>query len=97
MSNRHNETDLKAAIKAMLDHYKLKSKYQQTRIKQLWPALMGPAIKQYTTDLRISRRVLYVSISSAALKQELSMGTEKIRRLLNEELGEEYLESVVIR
>jgi hypothetical protein len=95
--SKHNEIDLKTAIKAMLDHYKLKGKYQQTRIKQLWPALMGPSIKQYTTDLRISRKVLYVSIHSAALKQELSMGTEKIRVMLNEELGEEYLEKVVIR
>lgn len=95
--SKHNEIDLKTAIKAMLDHYKLKGKYQQTRIKQLWPTLMGPSIKQYTTDLRISRKVLYVSIHSAALKQELSMGTEKIRVMLNEELGEEYLEKVVIR
>lgn len=93
----YNQTDLKAAIKAMLDHYKLKGKYQQTRIKQLWPELMGPSITQYTTDLRITRNVLYVNIRSAALKQELSMGTEKIRKMLNEELGEEYLKQVVIR
>lgn len=93
----YNQTDLKAAIKAMLDHYKLKGKYQQTRIKQLWPALMGASIAQYTTDLRITRNVLYVNIRSAALKQELSMGTEKICKLLNEELGEEYLKKVVIR
>lgn len=93
----HNQTDLKAAIKAMLDYYKLKGRYQQTRIKQLWPVLMGPSITQYTTDLRISHNILFVTIRSAALKQELSMGTEKICRLLNEELGEDYLKEVVIR
>lgn len=95
--SKHNQTSLKDAIKAMMDYYKLKGKYQQTRIKQLWSALMGPAIAQYTTDLKVYRRTLYVQLSSAPLKQELSMGTEKIRNMINEELGEEYLEAVVIR
>ena len=93
----YNQTKLKDAIKAMLDYYKLKGKYQQTRIKQLWTSLMGPAISQYTTDLKVYRRKLYVQLSSAPLKQELSMGTEKIRAMINEELGEDYLEEVIIR
>ncbi|MEL6659955.1 MAG: DUF721 domain-containing protein [Bacteroidota bacterium] len=93
----HNQTKLKDAIKAMLDYYKLKGKYQQTRIKQLWGELMGPAISQYTTDIKVYRKKLYVQLSSAPLKQELSMGTEKIRLMLNDELGEDYLEEVIIR
>ena len=97
MSNNYNQTNLKDAIKAMLDHYKLQGKYQQTRIKQLWPELMGPSIMQYTTDIQIVRKVLFVSLSSAPLKQELSMGKEKIKKIINEELGEEYLLEVVIR
>lgn len=93
----HNQTKLKEAIKAMLDYYKLKGKYQQTRIKQLWSSLMGPAISQYTTDLKVVRKKLYVQLSSAPLKQELSMGTEKIKDMINEELGEDYLLEVIIR
>ncbi|MEL7222822.1 MAG: DUF721 domain-containing protein [Bacteroidota bacterium] len=95
--SKHNETNLKTAIKAMLDHYKLQGRYQQTRLKQLWPAIMGPSIAQYTTDIKIYRHVFYVTISSAPLKQELSMGKEKIKKMLNEELGEDYLKEVVIR
>ena len=97
MSNRHNETDLKTAIKAMLDYYKLQGRYQQTKLKQIWPALMGPSIAQYTTDIKIYRNVFYVTLSSAPLRQELSMGKEKIKNLLNEELGEDYLKEIVIR
>lgn len=95
--SKHNETNLKAAIRAMLDHYKLQGRYQQTRLKQLWPTIMGPSIAQYTTDIKIYRNVFYVSISSAPLKQELSMGKDKIKKMLNEELGEDYVKDVVIR
>jgi len=95
---KYNQTDLKTALEAMLQHYKLKGRYQQTRIKQLWPELMGPSIAQYTAELSISRsRVLYVRLTSAPLKQELSMGTEKICKMLNERLGEALLTKVVIK
>lgn len=97
MSKRHKETNLKDALVAMLDHYKLKHKYQQARIREMWPDLMGPAIAKYTTELRVYRQKLYVSISSAPLRQELSMGTEKLKELLNEALGEDYLQGVVVR
>ena len=63
----------------------------------MWPELMGPAIAKYTTEVRVYRRKLYVSISSAPLRQELSMGTEKIKDLINDTLGEEYLEGVIVR
>ncbi|MCB0635568.1 MAG: DUF721 domain-containing protein [Lewinella sp.] len=97
MSDQHHQSDLKKALEAMLDHYKLRGKYTQARVRQLWPKLMGPAINKYTTEVKVYRKNLYVTLSSAALRQELSMGTERIRDLINEELGEEYLEKVVIR
>ena len=92
-----NQTNLGDALKAMLESYKLKGRYQQSRIRSLWPKLMGPAIAQYTLELRLHRKTLHVHLASAPLKHELSMGTDKIARLLNEELGEEVVEKVVIR
>lgn len=97
MSNKHNEVKLKDALKGMLDFYKLKGKYQQTRIKQLWPQLMGPAVAKYTTQISVYKKTLFVTISSAPLRQELSMGCDKIKNMLNENLEEEYLEKIVIR
>ena len=97
MSNKHNETNLKDALKAMLDFYKLKGKYQQSRLRQLWPELMGAAVAKYTTEMRIYKHTLFVTISSASLRQELSMGCDKIKDIMNEGLGEEYLKKVVIR
>lgn len=97
MSKGGDEIQLKDALKAMLDHYRLKGKYQQSRLRSLWPKLMGPSIDLYTTEVKVYRKTLYVRISSAALRQELSMGTEKIKKMMNEELGENYIENVVIR
>jgi hypothetical protein len=40
---------------------------------------------------------LYLTILSAPLKHELSYAKDKIRDLINEELGESYIQDVVIR
>lgn len=81
----------------MVDTYKLRSKLNQAKIKSMWVDLMGPSINRYTTDVKIRAKKLYVTIQSATLRQELSMGKEKIRKLINEELGEEYIQEVIIR
>lgn len=92
-----NENTLKQALEAMLREYRLKPGYELARIRQLWPQLFGRTIAQQTTDLRIFKRKLYVSVQSAALRQELSMGRKQLCRRINKELGEDYLEEVVIR
>ena len=98
MSDKHNnEMTLKEALKAMIDHYRLKGKLNQNRIKSLWAQLMGPSIAGYTKEIRLQRNKLYLTIESAPLRQELSYGKDKIRKMLNEELGEEYIEEVIIR
>lgn len=94
--SKHNEKTLKEALHAMIEQYRLKGKLNQTRIRSLWEELMGPSIARYTREIRMGRKKLYIRLDSAPLKQELSMGKEKIRHMLNEALGEEYIQEVVI-
>lgn len=92
-----NQSSLKEVLKEMVETYRLKNRLNQTKIQSLWANMMGAPIARYTKDLKIRRNKLYVSIESASLRQELSFGKEKIKRILNEELGEEIIEEVVIR
>ena len=63
----------------------------------LWPELMGQTIANYTTEIVVRRQILYLTITSSSLKQELTYGKDKIIELINEELEEEYLKDVIIR
>ena len=92
-----NEQSLKEVLQEMVEFYKLKSKLNQTKVRQLWQQMMGNVVSNYTTDIKLRRKKLYLSISSAPLREELSFGKEKILKMLNEELGGEYIEDVIIR
>ena len=88
------QTDLatKLISKPLMD-----SRLTQTKIISLWTSIMGPTISRYTRDIKVTRKgKLLLTIESASLRQELSMGKDKIKKVLNEELGEEYIKEVVI-
>lgn len=93
----HNELSLKEALRAMIEHYRLKGKLNQNRIQSLWEKLMGPSISGYTREIKLHRNKLFITIESAALRQELSYGKDKIKKILNEELGEDFIQDVIIR
>lgn len=92
-----NEQSIKDILTEMVDYYRLRSRLTQTQVEQIWARTMGPAIANYTRDIKVRNKKLFVSIESAPLRQELAMGREKILKILNEELGENRVEEVIIR
>lgn len=92
-----NEQSLKDVLKDLVETYRLKSKLNQTRINSIWEQLMGKSISNYTKEIKVRKNKLYLTIESASLRQELSFGKDKIRQMLNEELGEEFIQEVIIR
>lgn len=94
---KKNDLSLQEAMQDMLQEFRLKPRYDETRVKMLWEKLMGKTIATYTSAVSVRKNVLYLTILSAPLKHELSYAKEKIKNLLNEEMGEEYIKEVVIR
>jgi hypothetical protein len=71
--------------------------YILNRIKVWWKLSMGHTIHSYTKSIYIHKQILYIQITSAPLRQELSMSTAKILEKLQKELGVEYIIKVVIK
>jgi predicted nucleic acid-binding Zn ribbon protein len=92
-----NDQSLKEVLQQMMELYRWKGKLHQSRIRSLWEKKMGTTINQYTREIKVVRKKLYLTIDSAPLKQELSMSKEKIRAMVNEAIGEDYVEDVIIR
>ena len=80
----------------MVSDLKLKSKLDESRIRELWATVMGKPIAKYTTKVSLSKSKLYVQVNSAALKTELNYSREKIIEVLNKELDEAVIKDVII-
>jgi len=94
---KHNDQKINEVLGDMVDRFKLKPKLNQVKIREVWTEMMGPSITRYTKKITLRRNKLYVTIESSPLRQELTFGKEKLLDLLNEQLGEEYIEEIVIR
>ena len=91
-----NDQPLSEVLQQMVHVFRLKPNLYKTKIENLWAERMGKSIATYTRDIKIKDNVLFVTIESASLRNELHFGREKIRAMFNEELGEDFLKEVVI-
>ena len=76
---------------------KLEKGLDKVNAQKAWENIMGNGVNSYTREVRLERGILYVSLSSAVLREELSHGKSKIVSMLNEALGKDLVQKVVLR
>lgn len=84
-------------IDLVLKEEHLDGKLNEQRALAVWPEIVGQGINRYTTDRRISRGVLTVSLSSAALRNELMMYRSDLVSRINEAVGTQVITDIVFR
>jgi predicted nucleic acid-binding Zn ribbon protein len=62
-----------------------------------WEKIAGTMISNHTTKLYVNGGKLYLYIDSPALKQELNYQRTKLVELVNQFVGSDFIEEVVLR
>ena len=70
---RINSKSITDVVYQYLRESGLETPLNEFRLVSAWNSIMGNTVSRYTTDLRIYNQTLYVTLSSAALKNELMM------------------------
>ncbi|MDR1370852.1 MAG: DUF721 domain-containing protein [Dysgonamonadaceae bacterium] len=95
---RTNTQTIKEAIDLFLEeNLTLTDKLAELRLINSWGKILGILAERYTTNIYIHKKILYVGLSSAALKNELMMCREKLISQLNEEAGKEVIIDIVFK
>lgn len=88
-------------LSQILDQFKgkkhVKRGIDEAQLKESWNNTMGKYICKYTDKIYYSNSVLYVKLSSAPLRQELSANAQKIKEKLNNDIGRDIIARVVLR
>ena len=88
---------LGSAIQQFLNQSRIKGDIQAMQIEDIWESIMGKTIARYTDKLQIFGDKLIITTQVAPLKQELIYQKEKIIQLVNEKLGRQTIQEVVIQ
>lgn len=92
-----NESSIGDVLKQFIETNKLQSGMDKIDVQQAWKSLMGNGVNSYTKEVVLKGSTLYVSLTSAVLRQELSYGKDKIIKMINEEIGKEVVQEVMLR
>ena len=98
MPKRQNEhMNMGSALREFIKENRLQKGIDKVEAKDAWTRLMGNGVNNYTQQVELKGDILYVSLTSSVLREELSYGTSKIIQMLNEELGRELIKKIVLR
>jgi hypothetical protein len=92
-----NESSIGDVLKAFIETNKLQAGMDKIDVQQAWKSLMGNGVNSYTKEVVLKGTTLYVALTSAVLREELSYGKQKIIKMINDELGKEVVKEVVLR
>ena len=95
---RHNEHNkLSDLLKDFVKDNHLEKGLDKVNVRDAWEQLMGSGVNNYTTDVQLKGNTLHVQLTSSVLREELSYGKDKIISMLNEALGKELINKIVLR
>ena len=92
-----NDSPVGDILKEIIEANKLQPGIDQVGVREAWQNLMGNGVNSYTRNIALKGHTLYVELTSAVLREELSYGKEKIINMINTELGREVIKEVVLR
>lgn len=95
MKTKKNQVNLGEALKLFFQENGLEERVLQSLAIDAWHAQMGDFMKQFTTELYVKKKVLYVRLNSPAFKSELSYGKSKILTHIHEYMDSDYIKDVV--
>lgn len=97
MGRYKEEQKLSEILNQFKNNKKIKKGINETLLKDCWHTTMGKYIEKYTEKVYYADGVLYVKLTSAALRQELSASSGQIKDKLNTAMGQDLIHRVVLR
>jgi hypothetical protein len=92
-----NENTISEVLQQFIQKNNLESGLDKVDVEQAWKNIMGNGVNNYTQETILKGSTLYVKLTSAVLRDELSYGKQKIITMLNEELRKDIVKDLILR
>jgi len=94
---KKNTELLSDVIRQVLKEQHLDAPLYEKRLIDAWPLVLGSNIMQYTSDLTIKNKVLFVRLTSSVLRHDLFMSRDEIKKSLNKHVGTDVIVDIIFR
>lgn len=88
---------LGTVLNQMLREEGLETPYNEWRLVEAWPEVVGAGIARYTQSAEIRNRTLFVRLSSSVVRHELMAGRKSLTQRLNEHVGAQVIDNIIFQ
>lgn len=92
---RKHEEQIGDIIRQFMRDEGIETPYNEFRLIQAWPEVVGPAVERCTGKLFIKNSVLYVQLNSSVIRHELFIGRKQLAQRLNNHIGAQVITNIV--
>ena len=92
-----DETDQSDLLEEFFARPYVAAKVAEGRLPDTWREVVGDAVANLTTDLRLENRILYVRLQSSVVRQELFYQREALRDRINEVSKVRLVNAVIVK
>jgi len=96
MSKRGEIKNISKVLKDVISQKHFRVGIDNLRVQEAWVKAMGENIQKYVYTVKYKKGILYIKLKSSVLKEELIFEKNKVIKLINEELGKEYVKELVL-
>lgn len=86
---------LGTVLNQLLREEGLETPYNEWRLVEAWPEVVGEGIARFTRSAEIRNRTLYVRLTSSVVRHELMAGRKSLTYRLNEHVGAQVIDNIV--
>jgi len=97
MAKRENDSfSIQDLMQSFIKENNLTKGMHKIKVEETWAKMMGPGIATHTTSVKLQNKTLIIQLNSSVLREELSYGKDKIIKMMNEELGDEFVTKLML-
>lgn len=75
----------------------LEQKFKEHEVCQIWPEVVGQMISSRTKSVNVIDGKLFVTFTSAVVRNEILMVKEGLIKALNDRVGKEVIKEIIIK
>lgn len=84
-------------INQVLKQMGLEQKFKEYEVRQIWPEVVGQMIASRTKSLEVRDGRLFVTFTSAVVRNEIKMVKEGLAKALNDRVGAEVICEIIVK
>ena len=96
MTKRGELKNISKVIEEVFSQKQIRIGIDNIKVQDAWKKTMGKNIQKYTIKVVYKKGILYIKLKSSVLREELKFEKFKVIKLINKELGKEYIKDLVI-